>query len=270
MLPRWLPAMALALVLPGCGEGLLGMEHLPELTGFDDLDIPESPAWVIRWMMEEAWVDGEPLPVFEEDMYFEWEEDDEDTWYHYVDFMEVLAPDLVEPPGEAIRGHGAEYLYAVGLPMLLDDHDHDGFYQPPVPDDPGDLWGATPYSALLWVDGNLDLFADSQPVGMEMFSDECECAFNIEWGLQNVFVEFDVLNLWWELEAIQEEMGEEVWHNEMRVLWPDDPHVLSTDHERSFQVQSTRELDEWFVGGSAAYTSEAWWAWFHDPEGEPR
>jgi hypothetical protein len=262
---RWLSAAALSLTVPGCGEGLISMENLDDLTGFEEMEMPEAPAWVVRWMLEDDWIDGEAWPVWEEDLYVEFYEGD-DTSYTYLDFIEVLAPELGEPPPEAIRGHGSEYLFALGVPMLLEDRDFDGAYHPPVPGDLEDLWGAAPFSALLWVDGNLEVFVDQQPVGLEMYSADCDCGFSLEHGLQRVMVEPDLLGLWWELDEIQDGMTDDEWYAEMRVLWPDDPQVLSTDHERAFLVENAVEMEEWFTGGAPSFTSEAWWAWFHDPE----
>lgn len=263
---RGLLVAALALHLPGCGDGLIGMEQLDDLTGFEALDLPENPVWMVRWMMQDGWIDSEPYPIADEHIFVEFEQD-EDTEYHYVDYMEVLAPEVGEPPDEAIRGHGSEYLFALGIPLVLEDFDWDGNHDPPMPpEDPADLWGATPFSALLWVDGDLEAFADQQPVGLEMYNPDCDCGFSLHHGTQNVRVEFDVLNMWWEIEAIQSEPENEEWFAELRVLWPDDPHVLSTDHERAYMVQSGPEMDEWFVGGAMAFTAEAWFAWFRDPE----
>ncbi len=253
----------LALLLGGCGEGLLGEEGLEELTGWNDVDLPTAPAWSVRWMLADGWVDGDPVKVDSEDVYMLYEEEAEDTWYEYVDYLEVTAPEVALPPADAIRTAEA-FTFAVGLPLLLDDRDADGDWTPPDHEEWNELWGASAMSAFLYADGDLDHLGDSLPVGLDMMSDECECVLEIEEGTQLTMIEIDVLGQWWDLVEGEEEdeEGDEDDEWDMTVLWPDHETVLTTDHEGALAVDAVEGLDEWFDGGIEALLGEAWWTWF--------
>ena len=262
----WLVLATITATFAGCGEGLLGEDGLSELTGFDEFDAPTSPAWMVRWMLEGDVHDGPPQSVETEQVYMRYEAEEEDAWYEYMDYLEVIAPAIDTPPEEAIR-HVGEYSFAVGVPMLLDDLDGDGVHRAPSGDEYDELWGVSTESVLLYVDGSLDQIASVQPIGMEILSDECECILEIEQGLNYTMVEFDVLNLWWELEELQQE--EDGWDDgELRVLWPDHPNVQNSDHEGAFTVEGAGRVEDWFHGGVESFLGPAWWTWFHDEPGE--
>jgi len=256
---------AISATFTGCGEGLLGEEGLDDLTGFDELEAPISPAWVVRWMLEEDVHDGPAQLVEAEQVYMQFEAEEEDAWYEYMDFLEVIAPTLDAPPQQAIREVG-DYAFAVGVPMLLDDLDGDGVYGVPEGEEHDELWGVSTESVLLYVDGDLDRMASVQPVGLAVLSEECDCTIEIQPGLNTTRVEFDVLGWWQEIDEIDD--GEDGWEDpDLKVLWPDHPYVSLTDHEGAFAVESAWQVEEWFHGGIQAYLGPAWWAWFHDEPG---
>ncbi len=306
--PTSTPATALALALalalpwlPGCGDGLLGEDGLGDLVGLDDLNLPVRPAWRIRWMLHEDYVDGPEHEVAAEAMFLDYAEDD-DTWYHYVNYLEVEMPDLQAPPPEAVRDYGA-WTLAVGVPMLLDDADGDGAWD--APDDaPEELWGVTPESAFLSFTGDLGLLEQYMPVMPWGGPWEGEYEGSVHEGLQNVWVDPGPLSDWrwrdewndfeeWEqecldleaeLEACWDDHGpdapecvelqvavDECWGGLgefplQYVLFPDHPDVGTTFHPGAFRVETAQSLDGAFDGGVRAFFSEAWWAWFPDPE----
>ena len=263
---------ALATLAPGCGDGLLGEDGIRALTGHDDLQLPVDPAWLVRWMRDGEYVDSfhEAYP----DQVFPSYAESEGTWYNYLNYVEVDAPDVHAPPPEAIRS-GPHYSYAVGVPLLLDDVDGDGDHVPPTEHDPGELWGVTPESAFLFVEGDLDAFWAEQPVSLHAelwWEDEHAEPLVIEEGTQKVWVDMDLLASWdWFEEWFEEweEQGEPPPEGpmEMALLVPDDPDVLSSDHEGAFLVAVARIVDSSFPGGVGAFLGEAWYTWFHDPEG---
>ncbi len=268
------PALALMGAV-GCGDGLLGADGIGSLTGYDDLQLPQDPAWMVRWILEEETVDGPVMGADGDEVYPSYSEDD-DTWYNYLNYVEVEAPDLSAPPPAAIRV-GPHYSFAVGIPLLLDDLDGDGDHQAPTEEDPGELWGVTPESAYLFLEGDIDRFWDEQPVVPERWSDEHEFAFHLEEGTHNVWVNLELLNAWDWVEEWFEEWEE--WEEDpdgdpdegpedLDLLAPDDPDVLTTDHEGAFRVALARIVDSNFHGGVQAFLGEAWYAWFWDPDEE--
>jgi len=252
-----------AAALAGCGEGLLGEDGLEDLTGHDELDLPGAPAWVVRWMLDDDFTDGDPIELGHGDLFVNYE-DEEEIEFEYVDFLEVRLPAVSSPPEAAIRPAGEDTSFAVGVPMLMNDLDEDGAWQVPGEEEAGDLWGVSATSAFLFVEGNLEELARTQPVGLEMMSDECECFLSIEQGLQYTLIELDVLNLWWELSEVEDDGEDGELEEGLRVLWPDHPSVLTSDHEESFVVLSIDALEDWFEGGIEAFTGPAWWTWFRD------
>ncbi len=260
----------LAFAVMGCGDGLLGADGVQSLTGLDDLELPQEPAWMMRWMLDEETFDGPLMELDVDDVFVEFL-DDTDTWYHYQNYLEVTAPDLSAPPDDAIRGEPTDaYRYAIGLPMLLDDNDGDGEHEPPDEDGPGELWGVAMETAYLFVEGDLAVFFDQQPVAEEEWSEDCDCSVEIEDGLQNVWVNLDVLSSydWW----MDEDMGEDDWEEEWEedwdepILWPDLDDVNSSDHSGALLVESGADVETGFPGGLADYFSWAWYFWFQDPE----
>jgi hypothetical protein len=107
----------------------------------------------------------------DDDVFMLYEAEDDDTYYEYVDFLEVLAPAISSPPADAIR-HSDAHAYAVGVPMLLDDLDGDGEHQPPSGVDRAELWGVSSDSVLLYVDGDLGAMAAEQPVGLAILASD--------------------------------------------------------------------------------------------------
>lgn len=303
---RWQAAalvFALALPwLPGCGDGLLGADGVRNLVGLDELNLPTQPAWRIRWMLDEDFVDGPPHEVAPEAVFLDYT-DDEDTWFHYVNYLEVEKPGLTTPPAEAIRDFGS-WSFAVGVPMLLDDVDANGDWVTPSDTDPEELWGATPESAFFYFNGDLGQLMEWLPVEPWGESWNCDCPIEIHEGLQPVQINHGALADWewrqewedleeWEQACLEQqeafdacveefdpespECEEEMWALDecmqqwewgwfTPVLFPDHIDIDSTFRPGALRVEAALTLDN-FPGGVRAFLSEAWWAWFSDPKG---
>ena len=262
----------LAVGLVGCGDGLLGEDGIGSLTGHDDLQLPREPAWMVRWILEDGTVDGPIMEADPEEVFPSYSES-EGTWYNYLNYVEVTTPAVSTPPPGAIRA-GPHYSFALGIPLLLDDLDGDGDHIPPTEVEPGELWGVTPESAYLYIEGDLDRFVDEQPVVPEAWYDKEDEPLFLDDGLNHVWVNLDLLGSWdwveewfeeeWEDEGEEPEEGPE----DLDLLAPDHPHVITSDHDEAFRVAVARIVDSSFHGGVQAFIGEAWFAWFRDPDWE--
>ncbi len=272
-----LPAITLGLallapVVAGCGDGLLGEDGIESLTGFDDLSLPQEPAWVVRWILEDDLVDGPAMEIDLDEVFPSYSES-EGTWYNYINYVEVSTPPLTAPPPEALRS-GPDYSFALGIPMLLDDLDGDGDHDTPTEEEPGELWGVTPESAYLYIEGDIDRFVDEQPVVPERWYEKEEEPLFLSEGLNHTWVNLELLGSWdWVEEWFDEEWEEDDWEmdegpEDLDLLAPDHPDVITTDHDEAFRVAVAQVVDSSFHGGVRAFLGEAWTAWFWDPDWE--